>query len=294
MRPLVAATAWAVVSAIAFSTSSAAAKFLGQKLPTAELSFFRAAFGVLLLVGAWRFLVGARKARDPWGHVIRCGLGVVALYGFMHALATLPLALASLLFVTRVLLLPVAARLMLGERSGPAVWIAVTTGFVGAVVSLWPALTLPELRLGIAAALVASISSAGSQVAVRRLTATNPAGLIVLIYTAASVAATLPFAVTGWVAPLPSDWPILAALGGFAVLAQFAAAKAFSWAPVGFLAPLDVLAVPVGAMLGLVLFGEVPTAYDWIGGGLIVIAAFFVNRPGGRRFDLKGNIPHRM
>ncbi|CAO3418169.1 DMT family transporter [Azospirillum doebereinerae] len=294
MKPLVTATVWAVASAVAFSISSAAAKFLGQKLPIAELSFFRAVFGVLLLAGAWRFVVGARKTRDPWGHIIRCGLGVVALYGFMHALATLPLALASLLFVTRVLLLPVAARLMLGERSGPAVWSAVTIGFAGALVSLWPALTIPELRLGIAAALVASVSSAGSQVAVRRLTATNPAGLIVLIYTAVSVAATLPFALTGWVVPLPSDWPILAALGGFAVLAQFAAAKAFSKAPVGFLAPLDVLAVPVGALLGLVLFGEPPTAHDWIGGGLVVIAAFFVNRPSERRLEVGRNIPHRM
>jgi len=291
MKPLIAATAWAVASAVAFSTSAAAAKFLGQKLPTAELSFFRAAFGALLLVGGWRFLVGARKARDPWGHVLRCGLGVVALYGFMHALATLPLALASLLFVTRVLLLPVAARLMLGERSGPTVWGAVTIGFAGAVVSLWPALTVPELRLGIAAALVAAVASAGSQAAVRRLTATNPAGLIVLIYTTASVAATLPFAMTDWVAPLPSDWPILVALGGFAVFAQFAAAKAFSRAPVGFLAPLDVLAVPIGAVLGVLLFSEVPTIHDWIGGGLIVMAVFAVNHPGVEKTFLRQKNP---
>jgi len=273
MRLSATAALYAVASAVAFAASSAAAKFLGQKLPTAELAFFRAVFGVLLLIGVWRFVSDLGKARDPWGYAIRCGLGVVALYSLMYAFTTIPLALASLIFFSRVLLLPIAASLMLGERSGLVVWVAVAIGFVGAALPLWPALALPDQRWGVVAAMVASVASAGSQTAVRRLTATNSAGLIVLVYTAVSVAATLPVAVPAWIAPPAADWPILVVLGLFAVLAQLTAARAFARAPVGFLAPFDFLSVPAGAALGFLLFGEVPGVLVVVGSVITLMAA---------------------
>ncbi|SMF39327.1 EamA domain-containing membrane protein RarD [Azospirillum oryzae] len=276
MRISLQAGLWAVASAATFAASSAAAKFLALKLPTAELAFFRAAFGVLVLAGAARLLVDLGRPRDPWGYALRCGLGVVALYSLMFAFSSMPLGLASLLFFCRVLLMPVTARVMLGERSSPAVWAGVLTGFVGAVVSLWPALTVPELRLPAAAALLAAVASAGSQTAVRRLTATNSAGLIVLIYTAASVAATGPVAAVNWIGPPISDWPLLAVLGSFAVLAQLTAAKAYAKASVGFLAPFDFLTVPAAAVLGFVLFGEVPTLHGLAGSALIVAGTLLV------------------
>lgn len=276
MPPFISAALYAVASAVTFAASSAAAKFLGQKLPTAELAFFRAAFGALLLIGVWRFVADLGKARDPWGYAIRCGLGVVALYSLMYAFTALPLALASLIFFSRVLLLPIAARLMLGERSGLAVWAAVAIGFVGAALPLWPALALPDQRWGVVAALAASVASAGSQTAVRRLTATNSAGLIVLIYTAVSVAATLPVAVPAWITPPAADWPVLIILGLFAVLAQLAAARAFARAPVGFLAPFDFLSVPAGAALGFLLFGEAPGLLVVVGSAVTLAAAAVV------------------
>ncbi|RJF85036.1 DMT family transporter [Azospirillum cavernae] len=280
--PLLKAALWAVGSAAAFAASSAAAKFLGQKLPTAELAFFRAAFGVLLLIGVWRFVSDLGKARDPRGYAIRCGLGVIALYSLMYAFTAIPLALASLIFFTRVLLLPITARLMLGERSGTAVWIAVVIGFVGAALPLWSALALPEQRWGVIAALVASVASAGSQTAVRRLTATNSAELIVLIYTAVSVAATLPVAVPVWVSPPVADWPVLVVLGLCAVVAQLTAARAFALAPVGFLAPFDFLTVPAGAALGYLLFSEVPSGLV-LAGSVITLAAAAVVTSGAWR-----------
>ncbi len=272
MKPLPAAILWAIASAATFAASSAITKFLGQKLPTAELAFFRAVFAVVVMVGVWQFVADLGKARDPLGYVLRCGLGVVALYSLMYAFTTIPLGLASLLFFTRILLMPVAGRIMLGERAGMDVWMAVAMGFVGAAVSLWPALVLPEWRLGIAAALIASLASAGSQTAVRRLAFTNDTGLIVLIYTTVSVAATFPVAAIQWVSPPVTDWPVLAGLGLFALGAQYAAARAFQLASVGFLAPLDFLTIPTAAVLGYVLFAEVPSVWT-VGGSVLVLAA---------------------
>ncbi|RUQ59756.1 DMT family transporter [Azospirillum doebereinerae] len=277
MRPSTAAALFAAASAITFTLSQVSGKFLGAKLPFAELAFWRAAFGPLVLVGLWRAGVELGKPRDPWGYVIRCGLGVVALYAMMYALTSgAPIALVILIFTARVLLFPVAARLMLGERSGARVWAAVAVGFVGVLVSSWPSLPKPELQLGLAAAFAACVLTAGSQTAVRRLTKTNTAGMIVLVYTLASVAATLPVAAFDWVTPPVAGWPWLVALGLFAVLAQWTAAAAFRRAPVGFLAPFDFLGVPTAAAIGYLLFGEVPGVYMLVGGAITLLAAWVV------------------
>lgn len=271
------AALWALASAITFSASSAAAKLLGTKLPAAELAFFRAAAGAMVLVAVWRLVADLGKVYDPAGYVLRCGLGVLALYAFMYALGAAPLAMVFLIFFTRALMLPVAARLMLGERSSLLVWVAVVIGFVGAALPLVPALQEPQQALGVLAALVAAVATAGSQTAVRRLTeAGNAPGMVVLIYSVASVLGTLPIALPDWVTPPAADWPVLAALGLFGVTAQYTAAKAFSKATVGFLAPLDFLAVPAAAGLGWLLFGEVPSMLTGIGAVIVLGAATVV------------------
>ncbi|WP_109049356.1 DMT family transporter [Azospirillum sp. TSA6c] len=271
------AALWALASAITFSASSAAAKFLGTKLSTAELAFFRAAAGGVVLVMVWRLIADLGKAKDPVGYLLRCGLGVLALYCFMYALGAAPLALVFLIFLTRALMLPVAARLMLGEPSGPVVWVAVIIGFIGAAIPLVPALREPEQAMGILAAMVAAVATAGSQTAVRRLTeAGNAPAMVVLVYSAASVLGTLPAALPGWVTPPAADWPVLTALGLFGVAAQYTAAKAFNRATVGFLAPLDFLAVPAAAGLGWLLFGEVPSMLTAVGAIIVLLAAIIV------------------
>lgn len=278
MQSIIRAALWAVASAAAFAASSAAAKFLGQKLPTAELGFFRALVGVVVTFGAWRLIRQIGSPQDRWGHVLRCLLGIVALYSFLYAVSTIPIGLASLLLFTRVLLLPLTAQVMLGERPGTDTWIAVGIGFLGTAIALWPSLALPEMRWGILAGIVAAVASAGSQTAVRRLTASNHPTMIVLIYTAATVAATLPLAVPVWVSPPATDWPIIVALGLFALVAQYTAAKAYANATVGAIAPLDFLSVPAAAILGFALFGEVPHVYMIAGSLTILIAAFIVTR----------------
>lgn len=271
------AALWAFASAVTFSASSAAAKFLGTKLPTAELAFFRAAAGAIVLVAVWHLVADLGKAKDRVGYVLRCGLGVLALYAFMYALGAAPLALVFLIFFSRALMLPVAARLMLGERPSLVVWAAVVIGFIGAALPLVPALQEPQQAWGVLAALAAAVATAGSQTAVRRLTeAGNAPGMIVLIYSAASVLGTLPAALPNWVTPPATDWPVLAALGLFGVAAQYTAAKAFSRATVGFLAPLDFLAVPAAAGLGWLLFGEVPSMLTGIGAVIVLAAAAVV------------------
>ncbi|WP_376959607.1 DMT family transporter [Azospirillum sp. A26] len=272
----IAAASWAVGSVVAFCAGSAAAKLLGTKLPAIEMTAIRSLVAAVMVAGTWRLLADLKKARDLRGHAIRCLLGVVAIFGLLYAVTVLPLALAMVLYISRTLMMPIAGRWMLGERSGPLVWSAVVLGFAGVLLSSWPEMQAPESRIGILAAVAAAVASAGSQTAVRRLTRTNSAPLIVLIYSAVAVIGTLPVALPVWVMPPIADWPVLVVLGLCAAGAQLFAARAFALAPVGLLAPLDLLGVPVGAIMGWLLFGEVPGMLAGVGGIFVLLAALIV------------------
>lgn len=273
---MLAGAAWAIVSAAAFSASSAAAKFLGVRLPASELALFRAGVALVLVIAVFREAIAWRQARHAGWFVVRCAAGTLALLSFMYALTALPIALASLIFVTRVLMLPPTARLLLGEPLDPRIMAAVLVGFAGIVVVLWPSLVVRGEILGGLAALTAAVASAVSQTAVRRLAPDNPESLIVAIYSVVAVVALMPIAATQWVTPPAGDLPVLLILGAAAAIAQYTAVAAFRRAPAGFLAPFDFLAVPISALIGFVLFGDTMGANDWIGGLLVLGASAYV------------------
>ncbi len=273
---MLAGAAWAIASAVAFSASSAAAKFLGVRLPASELALFRAGVALVLVAAVFRQALAWRQARHLGWFVLRCAAGALALLSFMYAVTALPIALATLIFVTRVLMLPPTARLLLAERMDPRILGAVLVGFAGIVVVLWPTLVLKGEVLGGLAALTAAVASAVSQTAVRRLAPDNPESLMVAIYSIACVAALAPIAAAQWVMPPINDIPVLLILGATAAISQYTAVAAFRRAPAGFLAPFDFLAVPISALIGLALFGDMPGSNDWIGGLLVLATSAYV------------------
>lgn len=277
-----AGAAWAIASAAAFSASSAAAKFLGVRLPASELALFRAGVALVLVAAVFRQALAWRQARHAGWFVVRCAAGALALLSFMYAVTALPIGLATLIFVTRVLMLPPTARLLLGEPMDPRILAAVMVGFAGIVVVLWPTLAVRGEIVGALAALTAAVASAVSQTAVRRLAPDNPESLMVAIYSVACVVALAPLAATQWVTPPLGDLPVLVALGAAAAVSQYAAVAAFRRAPAAFLAPFDFLAVPFSALIGFVLFRDTPGPNDWFGGLLVLCASAYVVSFGAR------------
>lgn len=269
------AAAWAIASAVAFTLGAAAAKHLSVHLPPAELAFIRAAVAALALAGLWRWALRLGELRDLRWHVVRLVLGVVAGYCVMHALSLAPIALVSLVYFSRVLLIPVVAQIMLGERAGAAEWAGALLGAVGVVVTTG-GLPSADSLLGVTLAAVAAVASAGSQTAVRRLTASNDPALIVLVFAAGSTLALAPAAGALWVPPALMDWPVLLLVGVFAVVAQYTAAQAFARAPAAVVGPFDFLTVPASAVVGIAVFGEWPGASMAYGGALIVAGAAVV------------------
>jgi len=77
------------------------------------------------------------------------------------------------------------------------------------------------------------------------------------------------------------SWPVLGWLvvvGLLASIAQRAMARSFAVADASAVMPLDFSRLLFAAVLGLVLFGEAPDLWTWIGAGVIFTATVYTAR----------------
>ena len=182
------------------------------------------------------------------------------------------------------------AAILCAERPGRIVWIASWLGIVGVAISLWPQLRtafdddlgLTEAGMGAMLVCGAALFSAGSQTAVRRLTATNTPATIVLVFSVFSIVALCAPAAWGWVPPKPGDWPVLAAVGMLAAAAQWCTARSYARIGAARAAPVDLMQIPVSAVVGWVLFAEVPTGWGVSGALTIMAASIWVTSARGK------------
>lgn len=283
MSTLTRAALWAIVASAAFQGSNALVKAVGTALPSAEVGLFRAAGGVLLLALAARELAALRRLPDPGWHAVRGLLGALTLACLMHAFTTLPLALATTIYYARVLVMLPLARVMLGERASPSLWAAAVAGFAGLAIAVLPTLhTQPELGSGLAAILVATLASAGSQVAVTRLTRTNPPSAIVGVFAVVTMLALSLPASAVWQTPTASEALLLLGIGLAGAGAQVAVTRAYALAGAGFVAPFSYLEIPIAAAIGFVMAAELPTPHQAAGSLLVIAAAIYVTALGRR------------
>lgn len=277
---LVQGALWMITAGLAFTLSGSAVKMLSTRLPPVEVAFFRSLFGLLIVVAAWRAVVELRRIKDPAWHAVRGVLGVLSLLCMVAAFSYLPLAVVFAVFTGRIFLLIMFAAILCAERPGRTVWIASWLGVVGVAISLWPQLRtavdddleLTEAGMGAMFVCGAALFSAGSQTAVRRLTDTNTPATIVLVFSVFSIVALCAPATWSWVPPKPGDWPVLAAVGMLAAAAQWCTARSYARIGAARAAPVDLMQIPVSAVVGWVLFAEVPTGWG-VSGALTIMAA---------------------
>lgn len=269
------AVLWALASAVTFQGLSTLMKLLGATLPPLEIAFVRGAAALVLVAVTWRALKAWRSIRDPLIHGLRAGLGTIALLCSVYALSTsMPLALVSVILYSRILMMIPLARVTLGERASPRLWLATLAGFAGVLLAASPALALPDQTLGVLAIAAAAITSAGSQLAVRRLTKTNPSSLIVAIYALLSTVLLAGPAAAIWVPPSQMEMAGLLGIGLFGACALYCTAQAYRHAPATIVAPLFFLEIPLAAGLDYLLWGKAPT-WQTVVGALVIVAATY-------------------
>ena len=275
-RPVLAMLA----SALAFSLMGVCVKRVGGRIPAAEVVLVRSIVSVAL---SWWLL--RRAGLAPWGQrrgllVLRGAIGTVALLFVFEALARLPLASATVIQYLYPTFTALLAWLMLGERIGRRVLLAMVLGWLGVllvaqpagslVAALAPATPLPPLAVLIA--IGGSFCTALAYVSVRSLAASEHPLVIVFYFPLVALPLSLPLVALEPVVPTASELLWMLGVGLFTQLGQVLLTQGLTALPAAQATAIAYVQVAFAALWGWLVFGEAIDAWTIAGAGLVLAA----------------------
>jgi len=273
-----------LASGAAFAGMTAAAKFVGARLPVFEIVFVRAALSVLVT------LVLLHRAREPALGSRRPLLWLRGLFGFagvscsFYAVIHLPLAEATLLQFTHPLFTVALAALVLGEHIERGVVLGVPLSVVGVLTVVRPAFLFggapaPLDGFAVAVAISGAFFAADAYVSVRHLARTGEHPLaIVLSFPLVSSVLALPLMLADFVWPLGAEWLWLLGAGACAQVGQMCLTRGIQLLPASRATVFSYTQIVFAAALGALLFAERPDAWTLAGGALVLGGAWLAGR----------------
>lgn len=270
-----------LVAALGFAIMGALVKAGATKFSSAELVFYRSAFG-LIAIYAYIFTKKLPlKTPVIAKHMSRALVGFISLVLFFYAIAHLHLATAVTLNYTSPLFLALFMPFLLHEKPKGILYMAVAIGFIGVVLLLKPTLHSDDVLAGT----VGLASGAGAAIAyinVKQLANLNePDWRTVYYFTLVSTIASGAwlqlnrlFGQSGFTALDWQDLVILIGLGVSATIAQLAMTRAYRTGHTLTVASLAYLTVVLASFFGVLFWQEQLSAGEWLAIGLIILSGF--------------------
>lgn len=258
------------------ATADAFTKWLIADFHAGEIIFYRGFFAFLPLIpliihnGGWSSLKLQQPKGVWWRGVIALVTSVFVAVSFIN----LPLAEAAALIFTSPIFLTALSPWFLGEKVGWQRWSAVLFGFAGVVVMIQPGTA--AFTIWALVPLIAALCSASRDVLTRRLGVVDSA-TTVMFYT--SVVALIGGTLTmPWAGDPPTitQWGLLAASGIFVTVAHLLIVMALQLAEGATVAPLKYVSLVWSAILGYLVWGDVPGVWKVVGALMVVAAGLFI------------------
>jgi drug/metabolite transporter (DMT)-like permease len=280
--------AYLLAAAFFFSLMTVCVKLAGERLPAEEIIVARAVLGLALSLA----MVRAARLR-VWGNapgwlLVRGLLGSCGLYCFFYALTVLPLPEVTTIHYVNPVLTAVMAAVVLRERVGWGLALALAVSLSGVVVVARPQALLgggPVLDpFAVGVALLGAVFSAAAYVTVRHLRETDDPLVVVLWFPLVSTPLMLPLALRVWVWPEPHEWLVLLALGVTTQIAQLCLTRGLHRVPAGRGTAVGYVQIAFAMVWSVVIFGDAIDAVALGGAGLVVlgIAILVATQPRSR------------
>ncbi len=282
MSPMLRSLGLMTLGILLLTANDAASKYLVQSHPIGQVVGLRQAATLLVLIpymfffSRWNLL----RVVDLRGQLQRGALFITGSVLIVWSLAELPLATAITMLYMSPIFMVILSVPLLGERISRHRWIAVIGGFAGVLIIMRPggsgfqwALLLP---------LVAAMVNALRDVITRKLARTETS-ISILFWSNIIL-------MTGGFMTLPLGWaPVSAqhafwfvAAGIFNGSAHFCIIEALRTGEASALAPIRYTALLWAALLGFLVWGEVPELWLLAGAAVIVCSSLYMIR-GERR-----------
>ena len=263
----------------------AIAKSLGSDISPMQITWGRFFFQLIFMGTAILIMLDASALRSarPVVHTLRGILLAIATTFFFFSLLYLPLANAIAIFFVQPMLLTLLSALVLGESIGWHRRIAVTTGFLGALLIIRPgsdSFTLASLLPLAAAVFFASYLALTRSVAnidhPLTMQFSSAVGAAIVLSIALWFGDTAGIALFQPIMPDLHQWALLAAIGMIAAVGHLLVVIAVNRAPTSLLAPFGYIEIVSATALGWWIFSDWPDTITWLGIGIIVASGLYV------------------
>jgi drug/metabolite transporter (DMT)-like permease len=269
---------WMLLSAVTFSVMTTLIKFLGDDYPAALQTFYRQAAGmVVLLPLIVRHRSAAFATTRPGIMIFRALTGTVGMILSFYAFQKMPLADANALSFTRTLWLVPLAAFVVKESVGPLRIGAAVVGFAGVLLMIRPgaggafAVGLPALAM-LAASFLFAFTVTGMKVLTR-----DHSTMVILCWSAVlGLVLAIPGAILTWRWPEPLDLMLLCAMGAIATVNQACYIKGMQLGDAAAMAPIDYTRLIFTAVIGFLMFAEVPGPWTLAGAAIVVAATLLI------------------
>lgn len=253
---------------------------------------------ILALPLIFRIGINNLRTSHPLAHEVRAFTSALGVHVFVYGFASgVPIWQMVTLLATGPLFIILGSTVLLGEKASTARIAAALLGFAGAIIVSGvgaEGFTWQTFVPIVAAALWATTDiltkyltrkgESPETLTVSLLVLITPNHLAILLF-ATAFAWVLPAgAAPGFPFALPTGTGLLLLLllGALTGAAQYLLSFAYRAADATFLQPFGDLKVPLGAIVGWIVLGQVPSIWFWPGAALIIFASLFLYLVEGR------------
>jgi drug/metabolite transporter (DMT)-like permease len=267
-----------ICAGLALAIMFAGVKWAAQHGVDVVESLFYRQLGTTLAALAFVALgpgLASLRTKRVGGHVVRMGIGLLAMGLNFLAFALLPMAEATAIGFSVPIFSTLLAAILLREKTGIWRWGAVLAGFAGVMVIVQPGDGHIALTGGLVA-IAAALTTACATIAIRHLGATEAAATTVFWFGASSLvplSLAMIFAGQAHSAEVFGVLAIMAIAGG---AAQLFLTGALRFAPVALVMPMDYLSLIWSSVLGFLIFSQLPSEWTLVGAPIVIAAGLII------------------
>ncbi|MCC7305780.1 MAG: DMT family transporter [Alphaproteobacteria bacterium] len=261
-----------------FGLMQAGAKILSETHNVIEIAFYRNLIALvpLLLYIALRNQWNMLATKKPGILAFRAIFGSISLIITFLTFHYLPMAEATVILFTAIILTPAIAFFLLGEYIGVRRWSAIIIGLLGVIIILRPSEHVP--LIGICIGFGTAFMHAVINVTLRYLKTESPFTVtFYFILGGVGVAGlAMPFVAR---TPGPEEWVLFLAVGITGGLGQYFLTSAFRAAPASLVAMLNYTGLVWASLFDILLWNYIPGWNVFAGSAVIIVSqAYIIHR----------------
>ncbi|MDR0406971.1 MAG: DMT family transporter [Holosporales bacterium] len=264
-----------IVSLLVGSTNDVIMKFVGNRLSSLEVIFFRFLFGFITLVP---FIIIHGKAifhtQQMGMQIVRAVLGFISLTACAYGVVLLTLAESTIVFWTIPIFTLILSSIFLKEKIPSQRWIATITALIGLAILVCPdgVHLKPAMFVPIGAAFLFAVQD----VMAKRMIVDEDRITMLLYFAIGTTLLSLFPTLFVWETPTAYELFILFLLGAGGNLIQYFLFRAFSATDLSALAPFRYTDFIFSSLFGWVFFGEVLGTSVYLGVAVIVPSTLYL------------------